>query len=240
MTDDTRDPALAPGHSFYNPPTTRDDLLLPESAAPSRAGRQLPYQPPPELSPQEKFFVLEYLKDFSATAAGIRAGYSSGHGSILMQKPLVKTAIEAAIAERSLRTGLNAERVLDTYGLMFLGDPRGLFDEKGRLLGPADIPEHLAPLIAGVKTRVQKTRTEDGEIVENEVQEIKLIDKVMIGRDLMKHLGMLTERKEITINDNRVERMREARKRLASGAIEADYTEVTDDEPREPSVEDFL
>lgn len=61
----------------------------------------------------------EYLIDLNATQAAIRAGYKAKNGQRaseigheLLQKTQVSEAISEAIAERSKRTGINADRVL--------------------------------------------------------------------------------------------------------------------------------
>lgn len=243
MTD--RDAALEPKHGFYNPPTIRDDLLLPESAAPDRNGRRLPYQPPPELSPKQRMFVVEYLRDFSSTNAAVRAGYHKDHASALMKEPLVAAAIEAAIAERSARVGLSTEYLLEHLGKIVRGDPRQLFDEEGRLLPPDMIPDDALVLIAGVKTRKIMQRNANGDFEPAEIQEVKFVDNLSATQLAMKHLGMLTEKKEITINDNRANRMAEARKRIKGRTIEAEFTEVKDEPTSLPAldeenVEDYL
>lgn len=238
-----RDAARDPGHGFYNPPTTRDDLLLPESAVPS-AGRRLPYQAPPDLTPKERLFVVEYLKDFSTTKAAIRAGYPAERGSQLLKDELVGAAVEAAIAERSARIGLSSELLLEHLGKIVRGDPRQLFDEEGRLLPPDQIPEEALVLIAGVKTRKVMQRNAAGDFEPAEIQEVKFVDNLSATQLAMKHLGMLTEKKEITINDNRVSRMAEARKRIQGRTVDAEFVEVKDDEQaqivEEEKVEDYL
>jgi len=69
-----------------------------------------------KLTDKQKAFVDEYLVDLNATQAAIRAGYSSKTakqiGTENLSKPVVAEAIQEAIAERSERTGINADYVL--------------------------------------------------------------------------------------------------------------------------------
>jgi phage terminase small subunit len=59
--------------------------------------------------------VTEYLSDFNATRAAIRAGYSERSGDApwrLMSNPLVSAAIRAGVKERVQRLGIDADDVL--------------------------------------------------------------------------------------------------------------------------------
>lgn len=58
------------------------------------------------LTTKNKIFIQEYLKDFNATQAALRAGYSPktsySTGSELLKKPELKQAIDAEIATRTM------------------------------------------------------------------------------------------------------------------------------------------
>ena len=68
------------------------------------------------LTDKQKRFVEEYLVDLNATQAAIRAGYSAKNadkiGHELLGKTRVSEAIHAAMDERSVRTGITQDRVL--------------------------------------------------------------------------------------------------------------------------------
>lgn len=69
-----------------------------------------------KLNPRQKVFVSEYLVDFNATQAAIRAGYSKATaqriGSENLSKPLIQEAITESIKIRSERVGVTADMVL--------------------------------------------------------------------------------------------------------------------------------
>ena len=69
-----------------------------------------------KLTKKNEVFCDEYLIDLNATQAAIRAGYSvesaGSIGSELLKKPEIRARIDRAMAERSKRTGINADRVL--------------------------------------------------------------------------------------------------------------------------------
>ena len=69
------------------------------------------------LSPKQKRFIEEYLIDLNATQAAIRAGYSKNSARQIGDENLSKPAIAAAVAlakrERSEKTKIDAEWVLN-------------------------------------------------------------------------------------------------------------------------------
>lgn len=70
------------------------------------------------LTPKQERFVEEYLIDLNATQAAIRAGYSAktAHvtGSENLGKPRVAALIAASRAERSARTKITQDYVLES------------------------------------------------------------------------------------------------------------------------------
>ena len=96
----------------------------------------------------------EYLIDLNATQAAIRAGYSPNAagsiGSELLKKPEIRARIDQAMAERSKRTGINADRVLRELGRIAFLNPKDVIDlNTAEVLGTA-VEDDLA-VIVGVK-----------------------------------------------------------------------------------------
>ena len=71
------------------------------------------------MTKKQKRFCEEYLIDLNATQAAIRAGYSPetaySIGQENLKKPEMRARIDKAMAERSKRTGVNADRVAVSY-----------------------------------------------------------------------------------------------------------------------------
>ena len=65
---------------------------------------------------KQKLFAEEYIVDFNATQAAIRAGYSekTAHsiGSENLKKPAIQELISRAIQDRIRRTHITQERVV--------------------------------------------------------------------------------------------------------------------------------
>ena len=68
------------------------------------------------MIPKHQVFVDEYLVALNATEAALRAGYTrkSAHvmGCNLMKKPPIARAIREAMEARSMRTGIDADRIV--------------------------------------------------------------------------------------------------------------------------------
>ena len=71
------------------------------------------------LTPKRQRFLAEYLVDLNATQVSVRAGYSErtaySIGNELLSFPEVQLAIQEAQAERSQRTQVTADQVVDEW-----------------------------------------------------------------------------------------------------------------------------
>lgn len=148
------------------------------------------------MTQKQKRFCEEYLVDLNATQAAIRAGYSPDTaysiGAENLKKPEIRARIDKAMAERSKRTGVNAERVLrELAKIAFVNAPDVIDLDKAVVLDSAT-PDDTAA-ISGVK--VKRSITDSGETIE---REIKLADKIKALELLGKHLGMFTDKMELS------------------------------------------
>ena len=144
------------------------------------------------MTKKQKRFVEEYLIDLNATQAAIRAGYSPDTaqqmGSENLSKPVIKNAIVKAIAERSRRTGINLDRVIQEIAKLAFLNPIYVIDmDEATIKGEANRDDTAC--IASVKVKV--IPGEDGNITEREV---KTYDKLKALELLGKHLGMFTDK----------------------------------------------
>lgn len=144
------------------------------------------------MTKKQKRFVEEYLIDLNATQAAIRAGYSPDTaqqmGSENLSKPVIKNAIDKAIAERRRRTGINQDRVIQEIAKLAFLNPIDVIDmDEATIKGEANRDDTAC--IASVKVKV--IPGEDGNITEREV---KTYDKLKALELLGKHLGMFTDK----------------------------------------------
>ena len=148
------------------------------------------------MTKKQKRFVEEYLIDLNATQAAIRAGYKAKNGQRaseigheLLQTTQVSEAISEAIAERSKRTGINADRVLLELARIAFVNADDVINAKDATLKENASRDDLAA-IQSVKV---KSFGEDG--VE---REIKLADKLKALDMLGRHLAMWNDKLQLS------------------------------------------
>ena len=144
------------------------------------------------MTKKQKRFVEEYLIDLNATQAAIRAGYSpetaGSIGAENLKKPEISDAIAKAMAERSRRTGINQDRVLQELAK----------------IGFAKITDVMDPNTAKIKTDASEDDLaciQSVKIKPNEFgieREVKMYDKRAALVDLGRHLGMFKDRVEVS------------------------------------------
>lgn len=148
------------------------------------------------LTNKQKRFCEEYLIDLNGTQAAIRAGYSPDTAAVIasenLTKPNIRARIDKAIAERSKRTGVNADRVIQELAKIAFVNASDFIDLKEGVLREGAVSEDTA-VISGVK--VKRSITDNGETIE---REIKLADKIKALELLGKHLGMFTDKMELS------------------------------------------
>lgn len=145
------------------------------------------------ITEKQKKFVEEYLIDLNATQAAIRAGYSVKNagkiGHELLEKTRISNEITKKIAERSRRTGINADRVLIELAKIAFVNADDVIESKDATLKENASRDDLAA-IQSIKV---KTFGEDG--VE---REIKLADKLKALDMLGRHLGMWNDKLQVS------------------------------------------
>ena len=157
------------------------------------------------MTKKQKRFIEEYLIDLNATQAAIRAGYSpdtaKSIGSENLTKPDIQARIAKAMAERSRRTGVNADRVVMELAKIAFVNANDVIDPDTATVRADALPEDTAAM-QSVKV---KTFGEDGL-----EREIKMADKLKALELLGRHLGMFKDKVEL------------------SGALETEKTKLDD------------
>lgn len=141
------------------------------------------------MTKKQKRFCEEYLIDLNATQAAIRAGYSpdtaGAIGAENLTKPEIQRAVARAMAERSRRTGVNAERVVLELAKVAFVNVGNIIDATDATLKEDATPEDLAA--------IQSIKVKDmGEMgIE---REIRMADKLKSLELLGRHLGMFNDK----------------------------------------------
>lgn len=149
------------------------------------------------MTDKQKRFVEEYLIDLNATQAAIRAGYKPDSankvGAELLGKTRVSEAIAKAMADRSKRTGVNADRIVTELAKI-------AFANAGDIIDPVDgrIKEDAAPEdLAAIQSI--KVKTMDGAKMSSMEREVKLSEKTKALELLGKHIGMWNDKIDVNV-----------------------------------------
>jgi phage terminase small subunit len=159
------------------------------------------------LTAKQERFVQEYLIDLNATQAAIRAGYSAATAepaaSRLLRNVKVSEAIAAAQAERSERTKVKADDVLRELARIGFSDVMMHYalDDDGRVVLTEAAPQGASAAVASMKRKVRTFTREDGSQEVSVESEFKVWDKNTALLNIGRHLGMFTDRQEITGKD---------------------------------------
>lgn len=150
-----------------------------------------------KLTVKQQLFVDEYLIDLNATQAAIRAGYSVNNadkiGSELLGKTRVSEAVAERMAERSRRTGVNQDRVIEELAKLAFVKMTDIVDSHGRIKDTAT--EDDLACIESIKYKSSESDT--GSSVEREV---KISSKIKALELLGKHLGMWNDKLNVNLN----------------------------------------
>ncbi len=160
-----------------------------------------------KLTDKQKRFIEEYLIDLNATQAAIRAGYSANTADVQASRLLgnvkVQEEISARMAERSKRTGINQDRVIQELARIAFVKITDVVDADGEI--KKDASDDDLACIEGYK--VKNSDSLNGSSCEREV---KFSSKLKALELLGKHLGMWNDRidlnadMDININVKRV------------------------------------
>ena len=142
------------------------------------------------MTKKQKRFVEEYLIDLNATQAAIRAGYSPATAKEIgcenLTKPNIAAAISQAMAERSRRTGINQDRVLQELARIGFAKITDVVNPETAKIRPDASDDDLA-CIQLIKIKPNEFGTE---------REVKMYDKRSALVDLGKHLGLFNAEKD--------------------------------------------
>lgn len=151
-----------------------------------------------KLTAKQKRFVEEYLIDLNATQAAIRAGYKVDNARQTatenLAKPYISEAIEKALAERSRRTGISQDRVIQELAKIAFVNIRDVVNDDAEILTNADEADLAA--VESLKVKIIPTKSGENGIE----REVKLSSKLKALELLGKHLGMWNDKLDVNLN----------------------------------------
>ncbi len=153
-----------------------------------------------KLTPKQKQFCIEYLIDLNATQAAIRAKYSKKTATEMgyenLRKPHIQKEIGRLNKDRSDKTEITVQRVLEELARIAFLDPKDIFDKDMDLLPLSEMSEDARRAIAGIET-VSTVSDKDSKYT---TKKVKLINKDRALELIGRHLEMFTDRLKVDEN----------------------------------------
>lgn len=145
------------------------------------------------LTKKQRLFVDEYLIDLNATQAAIRAGYSIRRateiGYQLLQRPEVAQAIQAAMAERSKRTEVEADYVIRRLREIDEMDVLDILEDDGSFRSIRDWPRAWRQFLSGIEIAELFEGRGDDRRIAGVLRKVKWPDKLRNLELLSRHVG---------------------------------------------------
>lgn len=150
-----------------------------------------------KLTPKQQAFVREYQKDFNATEAAKRAGYSEKSAGIQgyqqLQNPLVKEQLDKKLEVVSQKVDLGVQRILEELMKIAFFDIRDVMswtDGGVAFIDSNKINDNTAAAISEV---VETVTAQGGQ------RRVKMHDKLKALELLGKYAGMFKETVDISV-----------------------------------------
>ena len=164
----------------------------PPGRAPSRRGKK------GRGSPRHGLFAVEYLKDFNATLAAMRAGYSPKTAASQGQRLLNSGAVKRLLAEAHARlfekeVEVSVERVRHEYATIAFADIGQFFDRRNCLRPINRVPEEARRALSELKIEERFDRNRKKPSWRS--WKLKLQSKRAALDALAEHLSLLEQNK---------------------------------------------
>ena len=162
-------------------------------------------------------FVKEFLKDRNASRAAIAAGYSKktagAAASRLLKDVKIAAAIDRANERFNRNSDLTVERIKQELARLAFYDPRDFYNEDGTLKSISELDDDAARMIAGFDCVELFEGSGDERSQVGVIKKFKFPDKTRALELAMRHKKMLTDRVEVSTDDNLLKALMEGRKR---------------------------
>ncbi|HCL3828135.1 TPA: terminase small subunit [Pseudomonas aeruginosa] len=182
------------------------------------------------LTKKQRLFVDEYLIDLNATQAAIRAGYSARRateiGYQLLQRPEVAQAIQAAMAERSKRTEVEADYVIRRLREIDEMDVLDILEDDGSFRSIRDWPKAWRQFLSGIEIAELFEGRGDDRRIAGVLRKVKWPDKLRNLELLSRHVGTESAALDLELKRLDVAKKRAELKLLENPEDEAPPTSV--------------
>ncbi|HCO8764735.1 TPA: terminase small subunit [Pseudomonas aeruginosa] len=182
------------------------------------------------LTKKQRLFVDEYLIDLNATQAAIRAGYSTRRateiGYQLLQRSEVAQAIQAAMAERSKRTEVEADYVIRRLREIDEMDVLDILEDDGSFRSIRDWPRAWRQFLSGIEIAELFEGRGDDRRIAGVLRKVKWPDKLRNLELLSRHVGTESAALDLELKRLDVAKKRAELKLLENPEDEAPPTSV--------------
>jgi phage terminase small subunit len=156
------------------------------------------------INEKNKRFGDEYLIDFNATQAAIRAGYSKKTAYSIGQRLLKNVELQRYMKEKRdkivSKLEISAERTLLEISRLAYQDVRMFYDEEGNLIPIHELSDEAAAVVAGMD--IEEIKQEG--ITVGYLRKIKRFDKIKPLEMLGRYQGIFKEdngqKEGVTVN----------------------------------------
>lgn len=147
----------------------------------------------PSLEPKQRRFCQEYVVDMNASAAAVRAGYSSKtakeQGYRLLTNVLVQEEVQRLKEKAAKRAEITADMVIAELAKIGFSNIQDFVGKDNSTVDLSKIESARAAAVSGVKVTTSTTGMGKSRQVEKKV-EFRLHDKRAALENLGKHLGV--------------------------------------------------
>lgn len=152
-----------------------------------------------DLNLKQRRFCEYYALHFNGTKAAIEAGYSKAaagqQSSTLLKNPKVREYLDHLTRKASKKIEITREAVLQEMAALAFSDIRDIFNDDGNLKQPHEYDDKAAKAVQSID--VTTLNGDEGQILVA-TNKIRLADKTKNLELLGKHLGLFTEKVELT------------------------------------------
>lgn len=143
------------------------------------------------ITDKQEIFCKEYIVDFNATQAAIRAGYSKDSARVNASRMLTNANIQNRIRNlvegRNNRTQITADDVLKNLYQMATLDISDVINDDGTIKAVSQWPKEWRVAVSGIDVSEQ---TIGDELLSTFIKKIKGVDKVKIWELIGKHVDV--------------------------------------------------
>jgi phage terminase small subunit len=150
------------------------------------------------INARQEAFCQEYIVDLNQAAAAKRAGYTESRahitGAELMADPRVQARIAELQRERTARTQITQDRVLQELARLAFFDIRKLLHPDGSAKLITELDDDTAAALAGMDIFEEFAGSGEERIQIGYTKKYKITDKKGSLELLMRHMGMLNDK----------------------------------------------